>query len=579
MPAYGECDCALCRPPDPTIERFYCYDCSGFEPISERTTIDGYGLCARCAARAIPCAMCETRTRRNYRATRNRRVCAPCARNSRACYRCSNYMEAAEAVTVDNEPVCPDCMSHIETCAACNTQTLNAYAATRGRRICHGCARYGMACDSCSQYTDDRSELVVIDGYSVCAPCLADRARQCGMCDNRTMRHYRATRGRRACRSCANSHPHCERCNEYMDQDEGETLGRDRVCTSCMAHVETCSGCSTRTLSAYSCANGDRVCNTCARRMQRCGYCSLYAERSVPFTSVQDRQPVCESCLEAVFTQCDDCEEWHGIYDRCSECYPEDEDEDYDSDNGSYGGRVHYYSYKPDPEFHGQDSKAYLGLELEVARTNYKCAELVSDALGGLGYMKEDSSINGGFEIVTHPMTHAYACESFPWDMLEQLASEGARADDSCGIHVHVSREGFDSASHRYRWMKLFYRNENGVCGIARRRGSSWARFSSDERKNVKEYAKANGGQYGQRYSVINVQNDATFEIRAFRSSLVKQEVQAALDLVAASVEYTRNLTVPTIISGGWTWDAFRAWVAERPEYTALSEEMAKCAS
>jgi Putative amidoligase enzyme len=357
---------------------------------------------------------------------------------------------------------------------------------------------------------------------------------------------------------------------------EGETIGRDHVCASCAAHVETCSGCSTRTLSVYSTRSGARVCSNCARRMQRCGYCSLYEDRNVDFTSVQDRQPVCDTCLNDVFTQCDDCEEWHGIYDSCTECNPDD-DEDYDN-GGSYGGHVHYYSYKPDAEFHGEGTKAYLGLELEVARTNYKCAELVADALGGLGYMKEDSSINGGFEIVTHPMTHAYAAESFPWDMLEQLASEGARADSSCGIHVHVSREGFDSASHCYRWMKLFYRNEQGICGVARRSGSSWARFSETERKNVKNYAK--GDRYdGQRYSVINVQNDATFEIRAFRSSLVKQEVQAALDLVAASVEYTRNLTVPTIVAGGWTWEAFRAWVAERPEYTALSEEMAKCAS
>lgn len=61
--------------------------------------------------------------------------------------------------------------------------------------------------------------------------------------------------------------------------------------------------------------------------------------------------------------------------------------------------------------------------------------------------------------------------------------------------------------------------------------------------------------------------------MRVFRASLQRQSVMAALDLVAGSVEYTRSLTVPSILKGGWTWDGFIKWAAALPEYAAIVAE------
>jgi hypothetical protein len=263
----------------------------------------------------------------------------------------------------------------------------------------------------------------------------------------------------------------------------------------------------------------------------------------------------------------DCCSDRDSAYD-CEDAYGED-DEDL-PDTG--GVRVYGYDYKPDPEFYGPGS-VHLGMELEVEvpRSAYgAAAQCAAGRLGALGYLKEDGTIECGFEIVTHPMTHAWAAESFPWSMLPELAALGAHGGDTVGIHVHVSREGFDGPAHVYRWLNLLYRNAAAVTAVARRESPQWASFDSHPR--IKDYAK--GDRYGERYSAVNVCNYATFEVRVFASSLYVTEVRAALDLVAGSVEYTRGLTVREIVDGGWTWTNFIKWADEQGDtYAALVSE------
>jgi hypothetical protein len=133
-----------------------------------------------------------------------------------------------------------------------------------------------------------------------------------------------------------------------------------------------------------------------------------------------------------------------------------------------------------------------------------------------------------------------------------------------------VSRAAFDSTAHVYRWLKFLYRNNEHVSVIARRRSDQWAAWSHEDRRRAKDYAK--GDRESDRYRAINVTNRDTFEVRVFASTLDRHELQVALDLVAASVEYTRGLTVADIHArGGWQWPSFAAWASSRPEYAALA--------
>ncbi|MFF3228868.1 hypothetical protein ACFYV7_39170 [Nocardia suismassiliense] len=251
-----------------------------------------------------------------------------------------------------------------------------------------------------------------------------------------------------------------------------------------------------------------------------------------------------------------------------------------DCDSCDRPHHVWNYSYKPDPRFHGE-GPLYLGMELEVIVPHgyYRCVRLAYDELATLGYLKHDSSIQpSGFEIVTHPMSYRYAIEKFPWRLLDHLDELGCATDTSVGLHVHASRDGFDSPAHVYRWMKLLYRNESAVSTIARRQ-SHFAPFDRLARARVKDTAKGHQHALGlDRYQAINPYPRKTLELRVFASSLRVQQVQAALAFTAASIDYTRALDVAAVRAGAWEWSRFAAWVRTRPDYQPLWAEMEELA-
>jgi hypothetical protein len=328
-----------------------------------------------------------------------------------------------------------------------------------------------------------------------------------------------------------------------------------------------CSGCA----NWY---HTDLSCELC----EICEHCEATVTRVETITAI-DGSSICPSCQDSYY-RCEGCDGWNRDGDECGngcddsdDCGPEacscGECRDEASD-----GLVYSYSYKPRPIFHGK-GPLFLGPEIEI-QTPYggdeECVQLATRYLGELGYLKADSSIGHGFEIVTHPMSYEWALANFPWQMLTDLAELGCAATDSTGIHVHVSRAGFASDCHTYRWMKFIYRNQAQVTTLARRYSADWAAFTDDDRRAVKHYAK--GGR-SHRYRAINTNNTDTFELRIFASSLEPAEVQAALGFAAASVEYTRHLNAHSIAHrGGWAWPAFVTWLSGQPTYQALTEQL-----
>jgi len=335
------------------------------------------------------------------------------------------------------------------------------------------------------------------------------------------------------CASCADVYVTCVRCDRWTN-DPRKTLD-GAACPSCVTwHYEECEGCGWLSSDTVTTADGTRVCDGCSDN----------------------------------YWSCDGCGELIDSGDYCSSCQDEEQ---------CPSDLIHDYTYKPLPEFHGSGS-LHFGIELEVSAEDGQLrdsAETAVHHLGGVGYLKADCSINYdsgyGFEIVTHPMSYDWAIDHFPWHLLTTLERSGCEAEGN-GLHVHISRAGFDSPSHVYRWMKFLYRCQYQVTTLARRVSDQWAAFDESDRRQVKKYAK---GAHGYRYRAINTQNAATFELRIFASSLRPEQVKAALGLAAASVEYTRTLTVTDIVRAhGWDWSAFASWVHQHPAYGPLLEEM-----
>jgi len=360
----------------------------------------------------------------------------------------------------------------------------------------------------------------------------------------------------------------CERCDAHVARNS-MTSG---LCPDCVATSIECVYCADlepadQSEPAYPVG---RVCGWCASsHYSACYHCGNFALDDRDVTTRHDGEAVCPTCLQDRYWRCEGCSDWFEFGDDCDDC-DDDFDDGYDS-----CAVVYEYDHKPVPEFHG-DGPLYLGLELEINTPRGElddAARLAVAELGDLGYLKEDGSIDHGFEMVTHPMSHDWAIDHFPWQVLRKLRDMGCSPDGN-GLHVHVSRAAFDGPLHIYRWLKFFHRNQQQVIRIARRESPHWAAFSAHSRNHAKTLAKGEG--WGERYSAINTNNATTLELRIFASSLTVREVRAALDLAAATVEYTRTLTTWDITRHrGWQWPAFRAWITSRPQYTALAHEMA----
>jgi hypothetical protein len=278
----------------------------------------------------------------------------------------------------------------------------------------------------------------------------------------------------------------------------------------------------------------------------------------------------CDSCYEDNAYTCEDCGDdcWSGGDHYCS------------SDDDNYNSPIHNYSYRPSPAFFGK-GKYHLGFELEVETRNssrYEGAELAQSEFGAHVYLKDDGSLNDGFEIVTHPHTLTEYQNNFNWAGLSKLKSHGLRSwnTSTCGLHVHVSREAFSvdnvrlsydqrilkRQAHELRFMKLIYDNERQVGRIAGRSNNNYATFG-DKGKLVRKVK--DGYQENGRYSAINTENDATLEVRVFKGSLRPERVLSALEFVTASVEYTRDLPINGK-NNALSWLAFTGYIAKHAD-------------
>lgn len=270
----------------------------------------------------------------------------------------------------------------------------------------------------------------------------------------------------------------------------------------------------------------------------------------------------------------------------------------YEYENGWRGSDwLLSYSYTPDPlifrRMHGENrhKTPYYGMEIEMTSRLTEQEQGIGNAIGLNGellYFKADGSVDG-FEMVTHPMTAKWAHEEFPWEVVELMARAGATVQpEENGLHIHVSRAGFKDEAHLYRWLKLWYRNETEIIKVAGRDGGHWGGFSDEQRKLQAYHAASQaklrhnprlrdsmrGMNNGERYSAVNLQNSKTVEVRLFAATTHAHVLEARFELVAGTVEYTRDLPSSKLLKGGWNWDAFAVWLDEHgDEYPRLAED------
>lgn len=323
-------------------------------------------------------------------------------------------------------------------------------------------------------------------------------------------------------------------------------------------------------------------CSACTQTCVGCGHVHI-AQYGMIY-SINDEMH-CSDCAE----RCDDCDTY----------FIDDDDEGCPNwENHEMPRGVHGYQHTPASMWLGgpvpkrEDGKIdtsqpgayYVGIELEISASYEQSAMPIYDwAEEHLGHRdaivcKEDSSVRG-FEIVTQPMT-PQLFESVNWESFMDLINTNhplSRDDEPTehGLHVHIGRIAFDRddvAQAAYSYLlsqgdhleRIGRRAAYHYCAKVRHPVSAHI-STMGRRKTTKQTRKVERRGIMAGRDAVNLQNDATIEVRAFRSTRNADYLRNAVRLTYIAAEYIRYLRVnkEAVSPKSLHWDRFAAWVGE----------------
>lgn len=301
-----------------------------------------------------------------------------------------------------------------------------------------------------------------------------------------------------------------------------------------------------------------------------------------------------------------ECGLWDGDYEyiddepHCNDCYALKENTIV----------IHNWGYKPEPSFLNDDGRAtsmyqpmgsqvykdargrnvlrsqlYMGFEQEVEHLGYDREEVaqvvldVANANKQVVYIKDDASLDSGFEIVSHPGTLEFFTKHFDWSAISQLSDLNCKSWNrkTCGLHIHMSRSAFKDEKHLFKFLVLIYKNATSMIQFAGR-NSHFAKFDIDAFLNgydgwgdkavrntsFMKMAKRESSN-DDRYCAVNLRNSQTIELRFFRPSLLPSTTLAALQLCDAMFHYTEAMTTPEVMSKkALEFAQFAKWVEQQ---------------
>ena len=255
----------------------------------------------------------------------------------------------------------------------------------------------------------------------------------------------------------------------------------------------------------------------------------------------------------------------------CSMCR---EDGEPDWEHSEY---VNSYSYKPCPLFwndngeHSRDggNARYYGLEIEM-NDDYIHKWTEENIVSGRGmklYLKEDGSLaDGGFEIVSHPMTLKYHLEHMDWDEVFRIATSTHWADSGCGFHIHISNDSFaDPVKTKANLCRMFNKFWEEIREISERDDydiSSWCNCPVIGEQGLSDEEVCRTVYNHGRYQAVNLSNGSTTEIRMWRGINSKRELQWFLIITDVLVEIADKYKWSTI--SRMKWDTIYDLICER---------------
>jgi hypothetical protein len=295
--------------------------------------------------------------------------------------------------------------------------------------------------------------------------------------------------------------------------------------------------------------------------------------------TVQDGYVImCDGCREDYVYAYDAealCHNEYAVYVDCRDAYYTEEyacDNFYRDDNGywhdeppsalhDYSTRVTDY-FSPSPTSFGK--RLVMGIELECEPKGYNSqTDLVESVDGPTGdnfICTEDGSLDDGMELCTMPFTMEdhKSFRYVKWNeilaSLQPIARSG-QGTTACGMHIHVNRRALSQL--QIGKMLVFAnsaKNDSMLRTIFQRASCEYASRKRD--------AKIQDGKshYSGRCERINLQPDATIEVRAFRGNLRLERVLKNIEFVHAMAIFCRDVSMRNVEN----WHEFSRFVDSR---------------
>ena len=213
----------------------------------------------------------------------------------------------------------------------------------------------------------------------------------------------------------------------------------------------------------------------------------------------------------------------------------------------------------------------YIGFELEVEfplsneDEMHEIADYIESAFEEILCCKWDSSLNNGFEFISHPIHVELYENGYMESVLKKLFGElskyGGVVGSTTGLHFHVSRKSFPingfsrrllclMTNFREELMKYSGRYDYRLEGDCDRSRFLYCQFPALTLSNINtnELAITRGHR-----TALNCANDDTIEFRFFASTLSVKDflkrVSIVINLVRASSKISvHNVSIKTII-------------------------------
>ena len=352
----------------------------------------------------------------------------------------------------------------------------------------------------------------------------------------------------------------CVECGEYYPRDDMEkTVDGDYVCEICKdGEYQYCVHCGClEKIDNMKWAEDEQgyICESCFNDYyETCDDCGkIYYRDNMRY--IEDGYYVCENCLDN-YDYCENCGEWHHIdnmrYDDytdewyCESCW---EDREVDGILDYHGNHGDWTKYKLENE---KEDVLYIGHETEIEPKNnygYNMRGAINSANNYLNcWLEHDGSLKSdGFEIVSQPQSYNYMLEHYEnyKKAFKEIIEAGyvSHDSDNCGLHFHFTAPYERGTEERETiiarlWLIVeTYKEEFEK--MSRREGQfRWCEFLSKNNDSsildgIYKMKKARGN--GERYLVINNNNNKTIELRLFKGTL-------NVDTFYADMQFAHNL-------------------------------------